>query len=526
MKRISGLILSFVMMLSIIPATFADDEIMITYNGEIIETDTSPVIIDGRTLVPARAVFETMGFAVDWDGNTGTVSVFNQDINIAITNDVMVKLAFKADGSVEYKDIALEVPAQIINDRTMIPVRAVSEAMDINVDWDDETRTVILTDAGEPIESEAPSETIEPTFEDRLKEYMPADENYMISPMSIKVALAMYANGADEEIQSEMLDVLDISNLDECNEGIKAIIEEYAEMDAENPDADVNEYRSEPTVFRLANSIWINKDGQYIGPNAEFEDEFKDTITDYYYGEADSVTNKDGAKKINAWVSDATSGRIAGIITDKDMPDIEVALVNAVYMKAAWMHKFDEHMTSPEVFTDRDGKETEIDFMHKQMSVLYYDDGERKMIVLPYADGASMYIVTGSATASEAQQYLEQAEYKTVDVAIPKWKTENTFDLLETAKAMGIKKAFATLNLNNSMLKNAASGIFINKLIQKTYIDVDENGTEAAAVTFAGAGGASMPTEIMEFKADKPFTYFIYDMNDNLMFMGEYAYAE
>lgn len=518
-----------------VPPVEKTDEIRITYNGEEVETDVPPVIVDGRTLVPARAVFEAMGCEVSWEEDYQYVHVQKTSgdrhyhILLAIGSDIMEKHTTYIPGSdVGYTDdITLEVPAQLIGDRTMIPVRAVAEALDANVDWDDVTRTVIITDA--PAQTAAPSETTGPavestSFEDKIQARMPSDKNYSVSPLSLKIALAMYANGADEAIQSEILDALDIDDLDEYNDSVRSLIEKYAAAEAEEkPD----EYGSEPSVFKIADSIWINRDGEFIGKNAEFKDKFRSVITDYYNGEADSFTNKDGFKKINSWVSGATNDRIQSIFGEEEIPVTEVALINAIYMKAAWAHKFKKTATSKDIFTDRNGKETAIDFMHDQFSMKYYENGDIKIIELPYAGGgAKMYIANGAVTPSEAKAYMENAAVRTVNIAIPKWKTESSFDLVDTMKALGVEKAFDANVLNYGMLDNAESGIFINVLRQKTYIDVDENGTEAAAVTGVGAGGASMPAEIMEFKADKPFTYFIYDGDDNLMFMGEYAYAE
>ena len=189
-KRILGLILSLAMGAALIPAAYAeltaakDDEIKITYNGEIIETDTPPVIVDDRTLVPARAVFEKMGCEVEWKDGSYTVPVVKDggvvelEVNsqtVTVTKEISVKsdmwtmawaiISIRIGSNELHKTvrgissipeqssdlmggdtITLDVPAQIINDRTMIPVRAVAEAMDITVDWDGDTRTVILAD--------------------------------------------------------------------------------------------------------------------------------------------------------------------------------------------------------------------------------------------------------------------------------------------------------------------------------------------------------------------------------------------
>ena len=195
----------------------------IELDGGKIETDTAPITEGGRTLVPARAVFEALGGDVGFEDGTTTVLLDGHEIIIKTGSDTMT-----ADGA----EIKLDVPAMISNGRTLIPLRAVAESAGIDVSWDEKTETVKLMRTG--------------SFADMLDSRMEGNENYMFSPFSVKAAMAMAANGAEGQTKKEILDVLGIENLDEYNGRMKNTIETYKS--------------GENVTVNIANSIWLNKD--------------------------------------------------------------------------------------------------------------------------------------------------------------------------------------------------------------------------------------------------------------------------
>ena len=139
MKKIISLILCVAMIFSCFTfAAFANDEISIIIDGKKLTMDQNPVIVDGRTLVPLRAIFEGIGAKVDWDDTSKTAigKKDGKEIKIQINNTVA-----KVDGN----DVTLDVPAQLINSRTLVPVRFISESLGLKVDWEAQTRTVIIT---------------------------------------------------------------------------------------------------------------------------------------------------------------------------------------------------------------------------------------------------------------------------------------------------------------------------------------------------------------------------------------------
>lgn len=522
MKKLLSVIMVFIMLLSSSAVIAENDEIHVELDGQELVFDVPPIMQADRVLVPMRTIFEAMGLDVAWSQETMTAAAYNSDkyiIELTIGADTMKKTT-KYIGDT---DIALDVPAMIMNGRTLVPLRAVSEALDGDVKWDGDSKTVVITSSAKPI----PTPVYEEGFEDNLKNQMPNDKNYMVSPLSLKIALAMLANGADDEIQKEITDTVGIDDLDEFNGYIKTFIENYQIKNTESDKtADKTYYEHIPnTEFKLANSIWINK--TTLGEKAEFSDKFSSVIKDSYFGEAMSVRMADAVKKINSWVSDATNEKIPTIIGE-DSSDFAAALINAIYMKAAWRNEFNTQSTYKETFTAKDGVKTDIDFMHQTDHFMYYSDENTKLIRLPYYGGVSMYIALGDAKPAKIKSVKDSMQITKVKLSVPKWKTETTFNLNNTLKAMGMEKAFNAVY--NKMVTNTALPVVLDTIIQKTYIDVDENGTEAAAViAIMMAAGSAMPKpeEPIEFKADKPFSYFICDdAAGEFIFMGEYMYPD
>lgn len=363
------------------------------------------------------------------------------------------------------------------------------------------------------------------SFADRLNAQMPKDKNYMFSPLSVKMAFAMAANGADGETQEEILDALDIDDLNAFNERAKKLITDYEESDLIN--------------LKVSNSIWLNESRT----NQQFSEQFADTTSTYYNAEASTVDDETAVERINGWVNDATNGKIPSIISNNEF---WAALVNAVYFKGIWQSEFFDGATKKGEFTSRDGSVKETDFMHRTDYFELYKGEDAIIIKLPYKskmwaydeetnDGTlleakaniSMYLVMSGYENIESLIELKTAEMKRtyVNLSMPKFKIEFSVTLNEMMKTIGIRKAFSKSAEFENMFDSGT--MWIDKVLHKTYIDVDEKGTEAAAVTAIAMAGTSVPPEPVEVTFDKPFTFVIKDdTNNEILFMGEYAYAE
>lgn len=358
-------------------------------------------------------------------------------------------------------------------------------------------------------------DTMPKSFTDEMRERMPKDKNYMFSPFSIQIALAMTANGADDETKAEMLDVLQIEDLDAFNAQSKKLIEAYSTF--QNVRLDV------------ANAIWANQDTL---PNG-FQDEFQKRIKTIYHGSAEMTDMARAVDQINEWVKTNTNGKISGIISKDNLP-FEAFIANAVYFKSDWEYPFDVKNTSRDTFTNRDGTKTEIDFMHQTEDFSYFEGNGVQMVRLPYQceyekDPAqiSMYVILSDADI-DAEYYVKTREMRSgpVILTLPKFETEWGGSIKETLRDMGINRAFdKTIPGFPAIAKDWP--LYIKDVLHRTYINVDETGTEAAAVTGIISGGTGIPPKPVAFTADRPFTYVIYDeTNGETLFVGEYAYAE
>lgn len=363
------------------------------------------------------------------------------------------------------------------------------------------------------------------SYVQKLMASMPQDSNFVISPLSLKMAMMLAANGAEGETQKEILDAFDITDLKEYNEKAKELMEDSVTYGYDYDWEKDKEIEVETSRVDIANSIWYNTD-YYPGiKDDDFSKDYKETVSNYYNGRAEKVENKNSVEKVNEWVSDKTQGKIQNLIGN-DQREFLLALVNAVYMKARWASPFMESGTYKETFTDIEGKKTDTDFMHQTDKFMYGENGDTKILKLPYDGNLSMYIVLGDS--KNFKEDMANMTYEKVSVSIPKFKTEFSVELNDALKEMGVSKAFTNMAEFEPMLYNVPDGAKIDTVLQKAMIDVDENGTEAAAATFIGlAAGSAMtePEKIYEFKADKPFTYYITD-DDEILFAGRYAKCE
>ena len=369
------------------------------------------------------------------------------------------------------------------------------------------------------------------SFADNLDRQMPKDKNYMFSPLSIKMALALAANGASGETQEQILNALRLTNLGEFNSLSKDLIERYSQTD----------------ILRLniANSVWMNKDKT----SQNFSNAYKKITTEYYDAEVKSVKNSNAVKEINGWVSDKTNGKIPTIIQDTN--DFWAMLLNAIYFKGAWQDEFSVNATKPDQFNNADGTKITIDFMNKTKWFPYAETNSVQMIELPYKnrvdkiskDGeylgtdkyddldVSMYLIMAKNDINVEQELsaaINDNAFKStyIKMAMPKFKIEYSTSLNDIFMNMGITTAFDDKTADFTKMFDKGNMWFTNT-IHKTFINVDEKGTEAAAVTAIGMAGSSLPPEPIELKFNKPFYFAIRDnTSGETLFMGRYAFAE
>lgn len=351
-------------------------------------------------------------------------------------------------------------------------------------------------------------------FDEEKKEN---DLNFMVSPFSLSMALAMTWNGSDNETKLAIQNTLKLDGMtdEEVNSYFKKLKEAFEKTDPS-------------TKLAIANSIWTNKEIQILP-------EFISLNKNYFNATVDAVDFSDPttAQRINKWADDNTNGLIKEVI-EETSPMALMYLLNALYFQGIWTSEFDAKNTSKMPFTTELGKSKNVDMMQQNAHFNYASDETMQMVELPYGNEAfSMMVLLpqhGKTIANIASN-LKGKNYWTgmknklrnmdVDLFIPKFKTEYSKQLNSVLKDMGMDIAFSPDDADFSRMSNTSS--FISFVKQFTYIATDEVGTEAAAVTVVGMETTSFPSqpEKVTFKANKPFIYVIQEKSTgSILFMG------
>lgn len=374
------------------------------------------------------------------------------------------------------------------------------------------------------------------SFADALVRALDPEGNWSVSPYSIRLCLAMLANGAKGETQQELLAALHIDDLDAFNQSVKELLETY-------------DGYARIMSLETANSLWLNQ-SRFDGAGA-FLPDFVQRMDEYFRAEVQEVTDADSVERVNAWADEKTHGKIPTILTENNR-EFATALVNAVYFKAAWASEFNEARTEKADFTNADGTTGTVDMMHQTNGFGYYATPGIEALEMPYRNYAvdnmegdnfesfrdadfSMYLIKADDTL-DVQNFLDNAAftYGDVNASVPKFKVEYSAALDDALQALGVQTAYDPENADLTAMLDP-SGLpgqqhFLDTVLHKTYIAVDERGTEAAAVTAAMAGGASEPTRpalVRSFAADSPFWFVIRDnAKGEILFAGRYETAK
>lgn len=501
-----------------------------SYAGELSSLPTAGIAVDGSlsnitaiisddlSYIPLRSVSDILGGTTSWDSTSKTAKITLQEKTAEYTlGDPDIKL---------------------IDDHIYIPLRNAADTLGIDINFDPVSKTVLISSVTAKKKDDSVPENGSPekvssssSFAARLNAQIEKTGNYTISPLSVKYALAMAANGADKETADEITKLLDIQDLDKFNDEVSEYISKYKEKSHETADNE-SSYSADYPKFTLniANSVWYNSgDADSAG---RFSDKFLKTVTDKYDGTAETVNNSNAVEKINSWCDEKTAHKIPSIISNSDFL---ACLTNAVYFKAGWQNTFNISATKKDTFTDRNGNKKETDFMNNSAEhYKYYEDSDLKIISLPYAGSdMSMYIALTDIENVDFEKYIDKMTTKKVEVSMPKFKTEYSVTLTDELKNLGFSKTFDTSSPHFTAMFDQTDGFLnadISQVLHKTYIDVNEKGTEAAAVTAIMMLTSALeqePEKIYYFKADKPFTYFIRDNSTgDILFIGEYAYIE
>lgn len=345
-------------------------------------------------------------------------------------------------------------------------------------------------------------------FREILKDQQ--DRNVFISPLSVSMALGMTYNGADGDTREAMQQTLELNGLtlEEINQSYQSLIDLLTRLDPQ-------------VVFKIANSIWY-REGYPVKQDFLQRNE---TYFDAVVREMD-FSAPDALATINGWVSDNTNGKIEKIVDELD-PNLVMMLINAVYFKGTWTYQFDPNDTKDATFYSTPSTTMDCRMMEQEGDLAVYRNSAFTAVDLPYGDELfSMTIILphestdldsllNELTPENWAAWMGHFAVQETPLFMPKFKTEYELKMNDVLSALGMGVAFGGgANFNNIC---EYCGLYIDEVRHKTFVEVNEEGTEAAAVTSVGIFD-SVPSPI---RVDHPFIFAIREKaSGTLIFLG------
>ncbi len=338
-------------------------------------------------------------------------------------------------------------------------------------------------------------------------------KNIFISPSSIALALSMVYNGANGETKNAMQKTLhmqgfDISNINQESLGLINLLK--------NPDPKVQ--------LSIANSVWAKKD-------INFNQNFIDTLKSYYNAESSVLdfANPNSVKTINTWVSKNTNGKIPTIVSTIPS-EMVMYLINAVYFKGSWTIEFDKKLTRNKPFTIADKSSKLTPLMERSGILPYLETEDFQSVNLTYGDNKriSMYVFlpknnvdnfVSTITTEKWDKWMSEYKGKNGVILLPKFKLDYEKQLKDILATLGMSIAFT----DTADLSGIGKALKISQVKHKSYVDVNEEGTEAAAVTAIEVVTTSYipPESNFYMEVNRPFFFAIRDnQTEEVLFIG------
>ena len=343
------------------------------------------------------------------------------------------------------------------------------------------------------------------------------NENVMISPLSISYALSMTLNGAAGATRDSMLKALMMNGItpDEINDSYKNLTGALLSVDKR-------------VLISIANSVWVEK-------NFTVKKSFTDILKNYYDAESRSFDINDASApdKINIWIEDKTNGLIKEMI-EKLEDNTVMLLINAIYFKGKWKSQFDKSKTVEMPFYKYGGNQVDVPTMKQKSDFRVYEGNGFVVAEFPYGQGNFVMDIIipndqggfNSTLAMVSDEnytsWINQMSKRETDLSFPRFKYGFKKKLKDILSDMGMGIAFSDdADFSNI---NDMYDLLINDVAHQSFIETNEEGTEAAAATVVEIGVTSMPPAPLVLKLDHPFIYIIREISTNtIIFMGRVA---
>ena len=340
------------------------------------------------------------------------------------------------------------------------------------------------------------------------------DTNLFISPLSVSMALGMTYNGAANTTEEAMRNTLEFGNMSvqEINETFLSLMELLKNLDSD-------------VIFQIANSIWYRE-------NYPVQPSFLSVNQTYFHAEVHGINfSLPGTLDIiNGWVAQNTNGKITEII-DRIDPDVVMFLINAIYFKGIWTYQFDPDLTTDDLFYMTNDNPIPCRMMRQTNNFLYTENNYFQAVELPYGNNKFSMIILlpkpgivlneliSEVTPEQLDLYGDMFSETQGTLHLPKFNMDYGIEMKNVLSALGMAIAFS----NNADFTgiNPEGELYISRVIHKTFIQVDEEGTEAAAATVVELRESIGP-EGFVMHVDRPFVFIIREKQSNtILFAGK-----
>uniref|UniRef100_A0A8D0HMV2 Serpin B6 n=1 Tax=Sphenodon punctatus TaxID=8508 RepID=A0A8D0HMV2_SPHPU len=351
--------------------------------------------------------------------------------------------------------------------------------------------------------------------------------NLLFSPLSISSALSMVFLGAKGNTAAQMAKVLSLNKAEEIHDGYQSLI-----LEINNPDTNY--------LLRIANKLFGENALEFLAP-------FTESCQKFYHAELEkldfSSASEDSRKHINDWVEEKTEGKIQTLLVPGIIDSLtRLVLVNAIYFKGNWAKQFDKNRTTERPFrtSKYDSKPAQMMFKKAKFNRSYIGELQTKILELHYVDNELSMIILLPDNIEDDSTGLEQLERELtyeklmdwinpdmmdnteVELSLPRFKLEESYELKPILCSMGMPDAFDEGKADFSAM-SPSNSLVLSQVVHKSFIEVNEEGTEAGAAT-AAIKMIKCLSIVPRFTADHPFLFFIQHVKTgNILFYGRFC---
>ncbi|XP_051825890.1 serpin B6-like [Antechinus flavipes] len=344
-------------------------------------------------------------------------------------------------------------------------------------------------------------------------------QNVFYSPLSLYCALAMVLEGAKGNTAAQIQQVLSLNKSTDVHHSFQSFLEEANKS-------------GDQCLLRIANRLFGEKTHDFISS-------FKESCQKFYHSNMEVLdfanASEEARKYINKWIEEKTEGKIVELLTnDYINPWTSLVLVNAIYFKGKWEKKFDKDRTREQMFkiSKEKQKPVQMMFLKSQFRTTYIKDVSTRVLVMPYVGGqmdmvillpyenTDLKMLEQGLTPEKLTDWLkpERMNMTEMDVYLPRFKLEETLDVENILQKLGMSDAFDMSKADFSGI-SAGKDLFLSNVLHKAYVEVNEEGTEAAAATAVRARIRCLPPY---FLVDHPFLFLIRDNSSKtILFWGK-----